>query len=573
MPLRFTYGASSFAARVLGRPALVRSAVVVMCGVLIGFSTNGLRHFAGLLTALCAVGLLVLIVLAKLSGAGRSGPAITGRLVFERLALCVSAASVAALVAVASDTFLTGLWHWLWLPLWLLALAAETFIESFARKAVPTTANFEGVKECGQPRVPAALTTVLSQSALALGALSVFTVWASYASLLLSVGALLVAAGCIATYRRNARYYRKVARSVTKRLVSLSPRFVLHWQAPKNTQYQIAMWLPYLEELNEPFFVLVRTAENLAEARKLTQHPVVLIKDLEDLDSVMVPTLKVALYTNNSTRNVHLIRYMGLTHIQLNHGDSDKAPSYNPAFRMFDRNFVAGQAAIDRYTSRGIETQEHFFEIVSRPQTALVESVVHHSSPAVPTVLYAPTWHGFNAQTNYTSLTYGEEIVRAAVEYGATIVFRPHPYSLRSSKYSAIINRIEQYLSQTGGNHVYGQPARSAPLTDLFNQSDALITDISSVLSDYIASEKPFIVASMLGPKDLETEAPLSKVGYTAFVSQSETISASINESLQQAFGGDPLRESRVAAKAYYLGDFDDQARGQRFGQVLRSYL
>ena len=68
----------------------------------------------------------------------------------------------------------------------------------------------------------------------------------------------------------------------------------------------------------------------------------------------MVSTLRCVFYVNNALRNVHVVRYAGVRHVQLNHGDSDKATSYNPVFRMFDRNFVAGQAAVDRFGAHGI---------------------------------------------------------------------------------------------------------------------------------------------------------------------------------------------------------------------------
>ena len=49
-----------------------------------------------------------------------------------------------------------------------------------------------------------------------------------------------------------------------------------------------------------------------------------------------------------------MVRFNQLTHIQLLHGDSDKASSFNPVTAMFDRIFVAGQAAIDRYAANGV---------------------------------------------------------------------------------------------------------------------------------------------------------------------------------------------------------------------------
>src|SRR5690625_6533680 len=67
-------------------------------------------------------------------------------------------------------------------------------------------------------------------------------------------------------------------------------------------------------------------------------------------------------------RNNHMVRYSGLTHIQLLHGESDKASSANPVTRMYDRDFVAGQAAIDRFEKFGVSMHPDIFRIVGRPQ-------------------------------------------------------------------------------------------------------------------------------------------------------------------------------------------------------------
>src|SRR5699024_12219569 len=49
-----------------------------------------------------------------------------------------------------------------------------------------------------------------------------------------------------------------------------------------------------------------------------------------------------------------IVSYTQLTHVQLNHGESDKGPSFSPVFRSYDKDFVAGQAAIDRFAANGV---------------------------------------------------------------------------------------------------------------------------------------------------------------------------------------------------------------------------
>src|SRR5690625_5823159 len=62
-----------------------------------------------------------------------------------------------------------------------------------------------------------------------------------------------------------------------------------------------------------------------------------------------------------------------MTHVQLLHGDSDKASSFNPVTAFYDNVFVAGQAGIDRYENNGVDIPKHKFTIVGRPQVESVE--------------------------------------------------------------------------------------------------------------------------------------------------------------------------------------------------------
>src|SRR5699024_4130660 len=139
----------------------------------------------------------------------------------------------------------------------------------------------------------------------------------------------------------------------------------------------------------------VRSVGNFRQLASATDHPVLLRRSLTDLDDLIVPSVRGAFYVNNAMRNNHLVRYTQLLHIQLLHGESDKASSATPIIRMYDRNFVAGQAAIDRFERFGVTIGPDIFRIVGRPQ---VEDVDEARGPiaglAEKSVLYAPTWLG-----------------------------------------------------------------------------------------------------------------------------------------------------------------------------------
>ena len=89
--------------------------------------------------------------------------------------------------------------------------------------------------------------------------------------------------------------------------------------------------------------------------------------------------------------NVHCVRYRQLTHVQLYHGD-DKAVIASPVNALYDRIFVAGRAAIDRFARYGADPRR---SSGGRPATVAPcarRQAIH--DVAEPVVLYAPTWVG-----------------------------------------------------------------------------------------------------------------------------------------------------------------------------------
>src|SRR5690606_40025634 len=112
-----------------------------------------------------------------------------------------------------------------------------------------------------------------------------------------------------------------------------------------------------------------------------------------------------------------------------------------------------------------------------------------------PVVLYAPTWMGLHSYDNSTSLPVAPAMVQRLVERGVRVIFRPHPLSRKPAEIDQV-RAVEEVLradrEATGRKHVWGKKAESTwSVADCVNHSDALISDVSSVVSDYLASLKP----------------------------------------------------------------------------------
>ena len=397
------------------------------------------------------------------------------------------------------------------------------------------------------------------------------------AAVLVLVSLVIIGAAMFDVVRR-IRARRSFQQDLPEILEEMAPVFYIYWHAPPRSAFQVTMWLPYLERLGVPFAIVVRTVGNFRQLRLRTEHPVILRRSMSDLDDLIVPSARGVFYVNNAMRNNHMIRYSTLTHIQLLHGESDKASSANPITRMYDRDFVAGQAAIDRFDTYGVPMPREIFRIVGRPQ---VEDVHQARGPigelADPSVLYAPTWLGYQAETNYSSLPVGADIVRALLARGCRVVFRPHPYARRSPELRQACQEITELLAAdaaaTGREHLYGQVAeREMEVVDCFNAADAMISDVSAVVGDFLHSGKPLaMVSPRAGAEEFVAANPMARAAYVLVAR--DGVLQNLEPVMDALTGEDPRRAERERWATYYLGDIPRDGYAQRFVDVAREEL
>ena len=361
-------------------------------------------------------------------------------------------------------------------------------------------------------------------------------------------------------------------------LTAYDPKFAVYFSAPDNTEYQLTMWLPYLERISEPFVVIVREKSAFARIAAKTKAPVMYCPTVNHVDACVADRMRACFFVNNGAKNAHIVRFNQLTHIQLLHGDSDKASSYNPVTAMFDQIFVAGQAGIDRYAANGVHIPLDQFDIVGRPQveTIGVATVKIGDWPDDrKTVLYATTWIGHYTDANYCSLPSGERIIADLLGQGVRVIFRPHPYSSRDTASSRMVARIEQLLAEdaakTGRVHLFGPAAsREMSVIDCVNAADAMIGDVSSVATDWLYSGKPFALTNPLGLADdaYETEFPLARAAYVLDQSLEN-----IRPTLDKLLHADPIAATRRLIRRYYLGDFAPDCYADGFVGAARKYV
>jgi CDP-glycerol glycerophosphotransferase (TagB/SpsB family) len=227
---------------------------------------------------------------------------------------------------------------------------------------------------------------------------------------------------------------------------------------------------------------------------------------------------------------------------------------------IYDLLFAAGQAGVDRYARHGVTIPPEKFRVVGRPQVEVITpAAVPIQQAHPPTVLYAPTWQGPFSDSRVFSLPLGRQIVEALLARGARVVFRAHPFNYRYRECVAMIEEIGRVLaadkSASGRDHLWGATAeQTMTVEDCFNVSDAMISDVSAVVSDYLRSDKPFSIVSVgRTPEQLLEEAPAAQAAYV--LNEDLRNLAAVCDNL---LGLDPLADARLRTKVYYLGDFPE---------------
>jgi hypothetical protein len=398
---------------------------------------------------------------------------------------------------------------------------------------------------------------------------------------LVIVGLVGSAAGTLVSYaaqlprlRRMRRLFngRRVGKDVQRRVNDYRPEVVLYFTGMAVNCYQANMWLETLERLNRKAMVLVRTPE-VVGALAPTRLPVVCITRAEDMMNFDWSTVRVALYTGNTGKNLHLLREPDIKHVFVGHGDSDKDSSSNPVSKVFDEVWVAGPAGRDRYRNSDAGVRDEAIVEVGRPQLAGITT--GPTGNEVPTVLYAPTWEGWDSEHSYCSLlTMGEKIVGRLLERGAgvRVIYRPHPYTgtrmaAADAAHRRIIAMIEE-ADQGGGRHRVVTGAE-ASLHDCFNQSDMLITDISSVISDYMPSLKPYVVTNPHAANDVTFRADFPSAS-AAYLLGPDCAELTDILAVATTAGRDPLADERARLRDYLLGPAEPDAM-TRFAAAVDS--
>lgn len=288
--------------------------------------------------------------------------------------------------------------------------------------------------------------------------------------------------------------------------------------------YQLEQWLPVLEELHKKHRVVLvlRKGSALLQALEATDLPVVFKRRFDPLHTFYrANSFKLALYVNNGVTNFQSLAFASMVHIHVNHGESDKLSMVSNQAKSYDKVFVAGDAAVERYRRALIDFDDSALIKVGRPQLD-IDRPLELEPSTVRTIMYAPTWEGENESNNYTSVDlFGPQIVEASLRIPSTrLIYKPHPRvelskdPAMSEANARILELIEEANKSIADASLQHQVLMQGDILAMFDTVDLLVTDISSVGLDflYLQPDKPLALTDRRTDLiKLNAEAPISR--------------------------------------------------------------
>ncbi|MGY1708101.1 CDP-glycerol glycerophosphotransferase family protein [Geodermatophilus sp. SYSU D00758] len=353
--------------------------------------------------------------------------------------------------------------------------------------------------------------------------------------------------------------------------VALAQRVAVFFPEPPRNGYQVEQWLEPLLDLDRQHGVVLVTQDSrtTARLRTLTRLPVHCVARTATLEGLVERSaLGVALYVSHHPRNFQFLRFASLAHVYVGHGESDKAVSASNQLKAYDFTFVAGQAGIDRVRDELMWFDPDRLVVVGRPQLPAVAPRRPRAAGEPPTVLYAPTWEGAQPAMAYSSVaTHGAALVRSLLAEGFRVVYRPHPRTGANrpdvAAADVALRRVldEPAARATGSTVDGGTVDGSTALLDAFAGADALVTDISSLATEWLPTGRPLVVTVPQEPGAVVRPSALLEAVPRVPAAGAGTAGALLRRCLET----DDERDARARLRTHYLGDPADGPAGARF--------
>ncbi|MET9785578.1 hypothetical protein ABZZ18_05460 [Streptomyces canus] len=423
-------------------------------------------------------------------------------------------------------------------------------------------------------------------------------------------------------------------------LAEYRPTVGLYFSGGASSAYQANMWLEPLAKLDGRPVIILRE-RFMMQKIAATDVPIVCLPKVSTLLRLEQSTLQVLIHPSNSGKTSQVLRIPTIKHTFVNHGESDKLSSCNPYAKAYDEVWVAGPAARERYAAAEVGVEDKDVVEIGRPQLDAVRPYEGPPTGTYTTVLYAPTWEGWDGNPGNTSvIEAGENIVRALLaDPGVRLLYKPHPLTgsvdaragaadlrirelvraanrersgerhaddgelsrrtreldrLTIASFRAAADSVERMLLQSTPEPGRSQAVARATaaweraywaslpewehqvVTDArpalyacFNRADLLISDVSSVVSDFLASGKPYAVANTSGLSEAAFRAAFPTAGAATVLTPDAVGVRGLLDAVRKP-ELDELAGARAELKRRLLGA-DEPPSQERFDRAVQA--
>ena len=335
---------------------------------------------------------------------------------------------------------------------------------------------------------------------------------------------------------------------------------VLHTGEGENGITHLNLWLPHFKRSGINFLVLVRNYEVFLYIKEHYEElSVVFAKGDKEVYSCLskLKFVEMCFYPSNTGNNLHLLQFNNLIHVFIGHGDSDKTASAHKYFKVYDQNWVAGQAHIDRFNNAGFDHSGLRHIKVGRPnlKETLEQTKVDWQERYAGKInlLYLSTWEGVFREQNYTSVyTIKEFFVNMeTLSENDNIQIKLHPWLGRRDKTLENFSDSLEKLFEEKSMKAEIFP-KDKPVEDLIKECNVFICDISAVVSESLAGNGPIFVYI---PKDKSIKLSQSNMSFEDYTYTFSTIDELMEKFTQVVIeGNDYMANNRKEAMEYILG-------------------
>ncbi|MPY60740.1 hypothetical protein [Streptomyces spongiae] len=444
------------------------------------------------------------------------------------------------------------------------------------------------------------------------------------------------------TSKKRAKSEQKVMEWLDQWLADYQPTVAMYFSGGTTSAYQANMWLSTLSKVEGKPLIVLRE-RFMVQKIDATDVPIICFPKVATMFSLENSTLQMMLHPANAAKTSQVLRIPSVKHAFINHGESDKLSSCNPYAKAYDEVWVAGPAARERYALAEVGVEDKDIVEVGRPQLAPIRPYSGAPTGAYTTVLYAPTWEGWDGNPGNTSVVLaGENVVRGLLaDDNVRLLYKPHPMTgsvdpragaanerikamireantrrsgsrpgpeaaaelarrtveldkLTSTHFRTSADEMERMLLQgtpdgareaaiaeatTAWEKAYWASfpewehqiitnARPAIFT-CFNQADLLISDVSSVVSDWLSSEKPYAVANTSGMTEEAFRTGFPTVSAGVILTPTAEGVPALLESVRHP-EKDHFTAARAKLKEHLLGPSDPPSLA-RFNQAIQA--